>query len=195
MFWAVWITRCSFLSLAVHLNMPVCDVSSQDAFFCFSVKVDEILAFLSFFRMQYIFCAFLTRVVMLIPSNLKLLTCSTSAPPMERGMCVFASFFLKSSISLLVLLTLSSWFFSVHHSARLLISSPYECSSFIINMANDGGDVVCILQYRVLSVSGSAVMGVQCEQQGAEHKDLGGSDELKKRRCGCQSLLAQHVLV
>ncbi len=44
----------------------------------------------------------------------------------------------------------------------------------VYNMTNDGG-AVCTLHNRVLWVSGSAVMGVQCEQEGAEHTALGGS--------------------
>ena len=60
--------------------------------------------------------------MMVIPRNLKQFTRSTSAPVMSTQVCVFASFFLKSTISSLVLLTLSSRLFSVHHSATLLIS-------------------------------------------------------------------------
>ena len=76
-------------------------------------------AILSFLKRQSLLSAFFTSVVkrddhddslMSIPSNL-----------MCTGVCVFASIFLKSTISSLVLLTLSSKLFSVHNSAGLLI--------------------------------------------------------------------------
>ncbi len=43
------------------------------------------------------------------------------------------------------------------------------------NKANDIG-VIRKLYNRVLSMSGIAVVGVHCEQEGAEHAGLGGSD-------------------
>ncbi len=67
-------------------------------------------------------------------------------------------------ISSLVLLTLSNRLFSVHHSARLLISSRYEVLLFA---ANDGG-VVHELHNIVLSTSEIAVIGVQHEQEGLD---------------------------
>lgn len=48
--------------------------------------------------------------VMLIRRNLKLFICSTSAPVMQTKLCVFATFFSKIIIDLLVLLTFSSRF-------------------------------------------------------------------------------------
>ncbi len=68
-------------SLSHAQTMPICNVSSQDAFYCSSVKVDENLTW---------------------------------------ELC-----FLKCTYGILImdLLTLSSRLFSVHHSARLLISS------------------------------------------------------------------------
>ncbi len=65
--------------------------------------------------------------VILIPRKLKLFTCYTSAPLMQTGVYVFISFFLKSTISSLVSLTIIR-LFSVHHCVRLLISSQYEFS-------------------------------------------------------------------
>ena len=60
--------------------------------------------------------------------DLKLFTCSTSAPMMWTGVCIF---FQKSTINSLVLLILSSRLFSLHHSVKL-ISSWYELSSLCI---------------------------------------------------------------
>lgn len=37
----------------------------------------------------------------------------------------------------------------------------------------DDGNVICILNNRVLLMSGSAVIGVQCEQKGVENIALG----------------------
>ena len=70
-------------------------------------------------------------------------------------MCVFEPFFLflKSTISSFISLTASRRLFCVRHAARLLI----------------------FLHSRALSVSGSALMGVETGQEGAEHTSLGGS--------------------
>ncbi len=67
-----------------------------------------------------------------------------------------------------VLLLLSSRLLCVHHSERLLISSRCEYSSLFVSSA------VCVhkLYNRVLSVFGIAVVGVQHEQEGAEHTAL-----------------------
>ena len=65
-------------------------------------------------------------MVISISRNLKLFTCSTSAPLMLSGVWVFVSFFQKSTISSLVLLKLSNRLLSVHHSAGLLITSKYK---------------------------------------------------------------------
>lgn len=47
-------------------------------------------------------------------------------------------------------------------------------SIIVCNVASNGG-VVYILFNRLLLMSGNAVMGVQCEPEGAEHKAMGGS--------------------
>ena len=47
-------------------------------------------------------------------------------------------------------------------SAKLCISSRFELSSFFVSS-------------RVLLMSGSGVMGAECEEEGAEHRTLGGS--------------------
>ncbi len=54
-------------------------------------------------------------------------------------------------------------------------------------MANDGG-VACILHDRVLRLSGSAVMGEQCEQEGAQHAALGSSSVEHEPRGGVTAI-------
>ena len=58
------------------------------------------------------------------------------------------------------LLMLSRRLFSVHHSARPLISSWYEVSPLF-------GGVISKLYNRVFSISRAALMGAQNEQEGA----------------------------
>ena len=53
---------------------------------------------------------------------------------------------------------------------------PILTLTAVYNKVDDGG-VGCITHYRVLLMSASAVMGVQCEQEGAEHAALGGSSD------------------
>ena len=45
----------------------------------------------------------------------------------------------------------------------------------VYNATTDGG-VLCILHSRAVLMSGSTVMGVQCDQDRVEHTALGGSD-------------------
>ncbi len=136
MFWVGLINCCrALLSWDVHKPCQFANVSSQDAFNRSLVKADENFAFLSLLKKYSRFWASLTRVemwddhdrfsMMLIPRNLK------PAPPQLQWCRQRSShpFFLKSMISSLVFLMLSSRFFSVHHSARLLISSRCEVSS------------------------------------------------------------------
>lgn len=59
------------------------------------------------------------------PRHLKLFPCSTSAPLVQTGVCVFASFFPKINSQLLGFADANQQ----HHSARLLISSQHEFSS------------------------------------------------------------------
>ena len=58
----------------------------------------------------------------------------------------------------------------MQHCARLLMSSRYEHSSLFIMWS-----MMMVSLHTVLLVSGSAVMSVQCEQEGAEHITLGSS--------------------
>ncbi len=142
MFWVVLITRCR--AWAVH---KPCQFVMCPARMLSTAPLQKLtrtwhgsFAFLSFHKNYSHFWAFLIRVevwddhdrffVMPIPRNLTLFT----------GVCVFTSFFLKSVISSLVFLTLSSKLFSVHHFARLLISSWYEIS-LVWNPTNDGDAV------------------------------------------------------
>ena len=70
----------------------------------------------------------------------------------------------ESTVSSLVLLTLSSRLLSVQHSARLFISSWYELLSLFVMWPM----AVVLSAYFtiVLLMSGCAVVGVQCEQEG-----------------------------
>ncbi len=77
---------------------------------------------------------------------------------MQTGVCVFISFFLKSMISSLALLMLSSRLF-----CKIVHFVPIRSSIVVCNLANDSG-VVHKLHNRVLSVLGIAVVGVQREQ-------------------------------
>lgn len=69
-----------------------------------------------------------------------------SAERMSTGMCVFASFFLKSIIRSLVLLTLTSRLFSAHHYVSFLISTQNESSH--VGDCNHGCTAwICIYRY------------------------------------------------
>ena len=85
-------------------------------------------------------------------------------------MSVFASFFLKSIISSLVLLMLSSRLFSAQHRATLLISSAYEFSLF------ENWSMTVVSSATITRVLlGVAVVGLQHEKEGAQHTALGDS--------------------
>ena len=94
--------------------MPVGDVSGQDGFYLSAVQVYTNLA--GEFSLVDKFS------VIVIPTNRK-----KSVSP-QRHLCRQVG----RGCLYLFLLTLSSRLFSVHHSARLLISSRYERSPFIM---------------------------------------------------------------
>ena len=52
------------------------------------------------------------------------------------------------------------------------------------------GKLVSAVYFRVLLMSGSAVMGVQCEQEGADHTALGGSNVEHYSRGGVTATLS-----
>ena len=70
---------------------------------------------------------------------------------MKTGMCVFASLFLKSTISPLVSLTLSSRLFSVHHSACLHPGSCYCKDVFMDSVCSaNSSKKVMILTWHIV---------------------------------------------
>lgn len=75
-----------------------------------------------------------------------------------------------SPLTMLRFLALSSSLFS----ERLGISSQYEFSSLFVMWP------IKLHNIRVLLMCGSAVMGLQCEWEGAEHTALEGSGVIKK---------------
>ena len=80
------------------------------------------------------------------------------------------SFFVKSTISTLVLMIL------VLCTPLCKIGDFLTIWTLIVACRSLGnGDVVCIRHSGVLLLSGSADVGLQCEQEGAEHTALGGS--------------------
>lgn len=95
-------------------DIPVCDVSHQDAFYCSSVRADHNLADLGDHDSFW---------VTLIPRSLKLFTCfHLSSTDVHGGGCVFASIFHWKSKQLFgfadVEIALSDCWFTVHMNSR-----------------------------------------------------------------------------
>ena len=117
-------------------TMPVYEVSSQDAFYCSPVKIKKkwhrsesftykrflCFSFLLLLLPMWRFVDTMRFAWMLISRNLYWFTCSTSAPLMQTGVCLYF-LFSKINNQLLGSEVQSSTFFSMHHYARFFISS------------------------------------------------------------------------